>query len=223
MEESQLTSIKCKNHPTLFADYICAICGEKVCKVCLHSTVKGSICPDCYKKIESELSLKARHAAKDEVKISANVNIFGEDLSKKEIKQHIAEEIIGRKPEGKTLSFQGFLSKIFDVTSIKYRECIIKGKPLFEIANILKKAVEILPGRIEEDESDAGNYKVYCDINGSSRIPIDVNIRLVGNDKTLVVASHKPNNFFEFIAHQRIQRAINRLIAFIEALSLPNE
>jgi hypothetical protein len=45
----------------------------------------------------------------------------------------------------------------------------------------------------------------------------------MGNDKTLVVASHKPNNILEFIVHQRIQRAINRLIAFIEALSLPNE
>jgi hypothetical protein len=222
MEESQLTSIKCKNHPTLFADYICAICGERVCKVCLRSTFKGGICPECYKKIESELSSKARHAAKDKVKISTNVNIFGEDLSQKEIKQHTAEEIIGQEPEEKTLSFQGFLSKIFDITSIKYGECIITGKPLLEIVEILKKAVEILPGRIEEDQNDTGRYRVYCEINGSLRIPIDVSIRLMGNDKTLVVASHKPNKFFEFIAHHRIQRVINRLIAFIEALSLPN-
>lgn len=223
MEEYSITSAKCKNHPTLFADYICASCGERVCKVCLHSTVKGSLCPECYKKIESEISLKARHAAKYEVKVSADVNIFGEDLTEKEIKQHTVEEIMGQKSEGTTQDFQGFLSKIFDITGIKYRECIIKSKSLFEIVDILKKAVVMLPGRIEEDEGDAGNYKVHCDISSGSRVPIDVSIRLMSSDKVLVVASHKPKGFSEFIAHQKIQRAVNRLIAFVEALALPNE
>jgi len=220
MEKPVYTSIKCKNHPALFADYICALCGERVCKVCLHSTVKGSVCPECYEKVESEIVSKARHATKDEVKTSTNVNIFGEDLSKKEIKQHSAEDIINKKSDGK-IDGQNFLSRIFDVTGIKYGECIIRGKSLLEIMEILKKAVEILPGRIDENQSDTGAYTIYCEIGENKRIPIDVSLKPMDKDRTLIVATHKPKGFFEFIAHYKIQKAISRLIAFIEALSLP--